>query len=434
MNRIECPACGSWLPFADDHVGRWAKCRNCNHVFRLPNKPAVAQGSLVQFEQIVDPASDPGPLSMRIIEDESPRSSRRFRSRVWVGLGGLSCVLAVGLLLAMLWIRPSDEPYAGPPPPVEFEFLGLRAAPSVPFHGSLAIREGVIVAPAGPEGYAFTTEHPQVILGRSHRFGWKPTSGMLLLVACKLTVKTPAPQLERLRLLRGEEEVAILDGVAQPGFDQATAEDLNEGLAECHAAGKTPEPCLVFRVPDEAAAAPEGLVLEVEWRDPSGGPQVGRYSLSRVPPLLGEPEEPGEPEPAEDDAPATLAGEGIGQASTEPHVRSVLIEKDEFPCEGEVRFFHQGDSTFEDPNASCGFDGNHVRAEGGDKVEVGAPVIWSKEGDEIVGTHAKGGQAVARLKLSGRSLSGAATMPEGVRLFMGNATSIDVGALEKRGP
>jgi hypothetical protein len=37
MNRTECPKCGHKLKFADEHVGRRARCQKCEHAFLLPD-------------------------------------------------------------------------------------------------------------------------------------------------------------------------------------------------------------------------------------------------------------------------------------------------------------------------------------------------------------------------------------------------------------
>lgn len=137
--------------------------------------------------------------------------------------------------------------------------------------------------------------------------------------------------------------------------------------------------------------------------------------------------------PADDDQPLTLAGEWQGDPSDKPHVRAIVIEKNEFPCGGEVRFFHKGGGTsFEKGNDSFSFDNNQVHVQDGDKIEVVSPVVWSKEGENLVGTHAKNKDVVARVKLSGRTLGGEATVPAGARLFLGNAQKITVSQLKKR--
>jgi len=77
-------------------------------------------------------------------------------------------------------------------------------------------------------------------------------------------------------------EVAGLDGVAQPGFEKATAPGLNEGLAECHRSGKTLTVGFVFRVPSRELANGADLAMELRWRDKGGSSFSRRLSLAKV--------------------------------------------------------------------------------------------------------------------------------------------------------
>lgn len=295
-----------------------------------------------------------------------------------------------------------DKPYVGPPPPVEFDIKGYKVVSSVPFGGRVEIRDGQIRSPAAPEGYEFTSEHKEIILGRPHSFGWKPKSGSLLLVVCKVTVKDPAPRLERIRLMQGKQEVVGLDGLAQPGFDKANAKDLNNGMTECHKSGKTPEVCLVFRVPDGGMTNPTKLAVEVEWLSHEGKPLSGTYLLQNVPSLQDE-KQP-EPQP-EKPKPTKYKGEWRGPPSDEVHVEAVVFEEDTFPCKGTVKF-------------------------GGKGVGIGTPVSWEQEEGQVIGT--KDGQVVARVKLADRMISGDITVPESARFFLGNARAFTITGFEKR--
>ena len=60
-----------------------------------------------------------------------------------------------------------------------------------------------------------------------------------------------------------------------------------------------------------------------------------------------------------------------------------------------------------------------------------SPVEWSKEGDELVGTHAHSKEVVARIKLSGPLLVGEATVPSAVRLLLGNANKLTISNLKR---
>jgi len=344
----------------------------------------------------------------------------------WLVCGGVVGLLLTGAAIWLLSGGDAGEGYTGPQPPVEFEVTGYKVASSVPFHGRLQIRDSQIIPPRAPDGYEFTTEHPEIILGRPHSFGWKVKSGMVLLVACKVTVKEPAPRVQEIRLMQGKKEVATLDGVAQPGFEKATAKDLNEGLTDCHKNGKTPELSLVFRLPNEETANPAKLAVELRWQNQDGKTLSGRISLKNAPRL---PEET--PQQASGEKTPTYDGEWRGQPSKEPHVSAIVIQKNTFPCRGEVRFAHKGTVRFEKPDETFSFEKNQVRVRGRDDIEVVSPVEWTEKDGELVGTHTHSKQVVARVRMSARILTGETTVPPGVRLLLGNAEKLNIRQFEK---
>jgi uncharacterized protein (TIGR03067 family) len=329
----------------------------------------------------------------------------------WPVVVGVVVLILVG---ATIWLLSGGDPgegYTGPPPPVEFEIKGYKVASSVPFHGQLEILDSRIIPPRALDGYEFTTEHPEIILGRPHSFAWKVTSGVILLVACKVTAKEPAPQLQ----------------VAQPGFEKATAKDLNEGLADCHKNGKTPALSLVFRLPREDAANTARLAIELRWQNQDGKTLSGRISLKNAPRL---PEESSQ-QATEEKAP-TCDGEWWGQPSNQPHVRAIVIQKNTFPCLGEVRFAPKGGVRFEKPDKTISFEKNQIHIRGGKVIEVASPVEWTEKDGELVGTHTLSKQVVAKVKMSGRTLTGEAIVPPAVRLFLGNAETLKIAQFEKR--
>ena len=426
MYRIECPGCGGRLKYGDEHVGRKAKCQKCGCSFRLPLPTLVqdaapgrpASRSAPPWAEGVSPkpAAPPLPPKPRIAHGRWP----------WLAAGGGAMLVLAGFTVWLL-IGGEDpgEGYSGPPPSVEFEVKGYKVASAVPFHGDLQIRDSKMVPPPAPGGYEFTTEYKE-IPGGPNAFGWKATSGVLLLVSCKLTVKESSPGLEEIRLVRGNREIATLDGVVQSGFDKATAKDLNDGLAECHKNGKTPTLALVFRVADGPTANPAKLAIEICWQNREGKTLSGRLSLknaSRIP-------EESRKEPSAD-KPPTYEGEWSGEPSAEPHVSAIVVQKNTFPCLGEVRFAHKGGGKFDKPDEDFSFQNNRVRVRGVDDVEVTSPVEWSKEGDELVGTHAHSKEVVARIKLSGPLLVGEAQVPSAVRLLLGNANKLTISNLKK---
>ena len=99
------------------------------------------------------------------------------------------------------------------------------------------------------------------------------------------------------------------------------------------------------------------------------------------------------------DKPPTYEGEWSGEPSAEPHVSAIVVQKNTFPCLGEVRFAHKGGGKFDKPDEDFSFQNNRVRVRGVDDVEVTSPVEWSKEGDELVGTHAHSKEVVARIRV-----------------------------------
>jgi hypothetical protein len=121
---------------------------------------------------------------------------------------------------------------------------------------------------------------------------WNVKAGVLVLVNCKITVKESAPHLEMITLMRGKQVISPLEGVAQPGFEAASAKDLNDGLATIFKQGKTPTADLVFRVRDETMIKSGPVFVEVRWKDSQGNILEGKYALKHAPRISDEPVKP----------------------------------------------------------------------------------------------------------------------------------------------
>ncbi len=444
MIRFECPHCGKHLKAAAEFAGMRAPCLGCRREIPVPAAAsdaahgAVAAGMVsartfaqddVAARRPAVPASSlwTGELASKSAPTpQSPGACMARRRLPWLVAGGMLVVLVAAATIWLLSGGGATEGYTGPPPPVEFEIKGYKVASSVAFHGRVNIKDSKIIAPRAPDGYEFTTEHPEIVLGRPHSFGWKVKSGVLFLVSCKVTVKELAPRLAEIRLIRGRQEVASLDGVAQPGFEKATAQRLNDGLAQCHKNGNTPEVSLVFRVPEEEVANPAKLSIEIRWQNQEGKEFSGRISLKHT---ARTPDE--SPKPPSGENPSTYDGEWRGRPSKEPHVGAIVIQKNTFPCLGEVRFAHKGGARFEKPDETFSFDKNEVRVRGRDDVEVVSPVEWTQKDGDIVATHTHSRQVVAKVKMCGGTLVGDATVPPGVSLFLGNADKLKLLEFKK---
>ncbi len=177
-----------------------------------------------------------------------------------------------------------DQPYSGPPPTVDFEVKGIKVATWVPFYGRVNIQNSEVVQPPGPEGFEFGFKDGSMV--------WNVKAGVLVLVNCRITVKEPEPRLEMITLMRGKQVISPLEGLGQPGFEAASAKDLNDGLATIFKQGKTPTADLVFRVRDEGMVKSGSLSVEVRWKDSQGNIASGRYSLKHAPRMVDEPKKP----------------------------------------------------------------------------------------------------------------------------------------------
>jgi hypothetical protein len=196
-------------------------------------------------------------------------------------------VLAIPLGCGAVWFLTrsgNDQPYSGPPPTVHFEVKGIKVATSVPFYGEVKIQNSEVVQPPGPEGFEFGFENGSMV--------WNVKAGVLVLVNCKITVKESAPHLEMITLMRGKQVISPLEGVAQPGFEAASAKDLNDGLATIFKQGKTPTADLVFRVRDETMIKSGPVFVEVRWKDSQGNILEGKYALKHAPRISDEPVKP----------------------------------------------------------------------------------------------------------------------------------------------
>jgi hypothetical protein len=225
MNRIKCPGCGHRLKYSDEYAGKKAKCQKCGQSIRLPYPTVTAAGEPKPLAPMTHPSWMQGPGSNPTDKTHAPTSSKPRRKWLWLASGVLIVISLIGSFLWLFWPE-SNEPYTGPPPPVELEIKGFKVVLSAPFRGRLQIRNGTIIPPPAPDGYEFTSEHNEIILGRSHSFGWKPISGVLMLVITKVSVKEPTPRLEDIKLVQGKQEIATLDGLAQPEFEKASAKSV----------------------------------------------------------------------------------------------------------------------------------------------------------------------------------------------------------------
>jgi hypothetical protein len=171
-------------------------------------------------------------------------------------------------------------------------------------------------------------------------------------------------------------------------------------LAECHKAGKTPEVGLVFRIPnEERIIRSTKLAIEMRWQTPEGETISGRFSLRNTPRLEDEgPKQPVKPKPT------TYEGEWRGPPSDDVHVEAIIVEKNEFPCKGSVKFVGKG-------------------------VGIETPVIWEQKDGELYGT--KDSQLVARVKLADGMLSGEITVTGSAQFFLGGAKGFTIAGFTK---
>jgi hypothetical protein len=204
-----------------------------------------------------------------------PEKGRSRQTRTWFIIVGLFAIV-LGCGAVWLLTHPiKDQPYAGPRPTVDFEVKGIKVATQVPFYGRVSIQNSDVAQPPGPEGFEFGFENGSMV--------WNVKVGVLVLVNCKITVNESAPRLEMITLMRGNQIISPLEGLGQPGFEAASAKDLNDGLAAIFKQGKTPTADLVFRVRDEGMIKGGPLFVEVRWKDSQGNLLSGKYSLKHAP-------------------------------------------------------------------------------------------------------------------------------------------------------
>ena len=160
-----------------------------------------------------EPAAPPLPPKPRIAHGRWP----------WLAAGGGAMLVLAGFTVWLL-IGGEDpgEGYSGPPPSVEFEVKGYKVASA-----ALSWRPANPRQQDGPAARPWWLRVHHGVQRRSQG-GQTPLAGRqrpecFCIVSCKLTVKESSPGLEEIRLVRGNREIATLDGVVQSGFDKATA-------------------------------------------------------------------------------------------------------------------------------------------------------------------------------------------------------------------
>jgi len=245
--KFSCPQCGQGLSIDHTARGLQIECPICQGQITVPEK-----------------------------------SERRGHWRLFIVVVG---VLGIAFGCGAVWFftrSGKDQPYSGPPPTVDFEVKGIKVATWVPFYGRVNIQNSEVVQPPGPEGFEFGFKDGSMM--------WNVKAGVLVLVNCKITVKESEPRLEMITLMRGKQVISPLEGLGQPGFEAASAKDLNDGLATIFKQGKTPTADLVFRVRDEGMIKSGPLSVEVRWKDSQGNIASGRYSLKHAPRIQGESE------------------------------------------------------------------------------------------------------------------------------------------------
>jgi len=203
---------------------------------------------------------------------------------------------AVGLVVWLVG-GSGDDGHQGPPPPVRLEIDEIKVSEEVTYPAVRDNRGDRIVPPA-PEGFQLSSSEGFVRFSSAALIpkpgAWEPIAGVLLIVSCKVAVDDPNPRLEEINLVRGNEKVASLDGLAQPDFTKATARDLSSQFAEARKKGSRPYVSLLFRIPIESVIYTEKLAIEVCWKDRSGKSFSNKVTLddalrpAPVPKALGQ--------------------------------------------------------------------------------------------------------------------------------------------------